>query len=146
MKVEVVDCSTHQTSQTYLLPEAQVSDFKELEMTSECIPMTELRHLVKDLETFHCEGTEDSESIPVPVPVDFYLPTPVKTRAFSLFAEQQSLAQGFPEHSREDVQNKIIERASSPDLNSRIVLWAVLTEVLQNHHPLSDFKVRISDE
>ena len=70
MKVEVVDCSTHQTSQTYLLPEAQVSDFKELEMTSECIPMTELRHLVKDLETFHCEGTEDSESIPVPVPVD----------------------------------------------------------------------------
>ena len=61
------------------------------------------------------------------------------------FAKSQIDSEESPDQSA-DRLNEVIDRASMPELQSRTILIAVVTEILQNHYPHSDYKVKISDE
>lgn len=137
MKVEVIKISTEK-SVTYSVPNFSMLDFQEWKDESEpvLIPLNELKDTVDNLDA---KDPETQEPVSNPQEVDFYLPDPIKNRVIAQLAKSQT------DLDREAERLEITERISTPVLKSSTILSAVVEEILQNHRPPSDYKVRISD-
>jgi len=98
MKIEVARRSTSETIETYVLPGVNVSDFQDWEEALRCIPLDELLSLESELGS---DNPETAELMPVSIPVDFFIPTPLRQSAFSLYAEMQTKEQQLPVQSME---------------------------------------------
>ena len=143
MKVEVISRSTQKIIKTYPVPDLFVIDFQEWQELSEVV--THLDCLLDTVENLDSKDGITQEPVSRSPEVDFYLPDPLKDRALYRFAKSQIASEEPPEQF-DDRLNEITERAATPVLNSSTILAAVVTEILQNHHPHSAYKVRISDE
>ena len=129
MKLEVIiiNCTTQESIKTYSVPDFSMLDFQEWKALNEVvINLNQLSNVTANLDS---KDSETNEPISNSRKVDFYLPDPIKNRAISQFAESRTGT----------------EEPSEPVLKSSTILSAVVTEILQNHHPNSDYKVRISD-
>lgn len=137
MKVEVIKRSTEK-SVTYSVPDFSMLDFQEWKDESEpvLIPLNKLKDTVDNLDA---KDPETEEPVSNPKEVDFYLPDPIKNRVIAQLAKPQT------DLDREAERLEITERISTPVLKSSTILSAVVEEILQNHRPPSDYKVRISD-
>ena len=142
MKVEVISRSTQETIKIYPVPDLSVFDFQEWKELSEIV--THLDCLLDTVENLDSKDSVTQEPVSRSPEVDFYLPDPLKDRALCQFAKSQIASEEPPEQF-DDRLNEITERVSAPVLKSSTILVAVVTEILQNHHPHSDYKVRISD-
>ncbi|MDE0014832.1 MAG: hypothetical protein OXU51_01510 [Candidatus Poribacteria bacterium] len=117
-------------------------DFQEWKAVSKVeIDLNQLSYTTSNLDSDDHETNEPASN---PQEIDFYLPNPIKDRAVSQFAklrtdQEESMNQSV------DGLDQVIEKRSSVELKSSVILDAVVTEILQNHHPHSDYKVRISD-
>ena len=128
MKLAVIkDCTTEKIIKAYSVPNLAMLDFQEWQEQNEVV--INLNHLSHAIANLDSKDPETGESISNSREVDFYLPDPIKDRAISQFVE---LERGT-------------EEPSEPVLKSSTILSAVVTEILQNHHPHSDYKVKISD-
>ena len=138
MKVEVIKCSTQKSIVTYSVPDFYRTDFQEWKDESEpvLIPLSELKDTVDNLDS---KDPETQEPVSNPKEVDFYLPDPVKNRVLDQLAKSQTAIDGDAERL------EITDRISTPVLKSSTILSAVVEEILQNHRPPSDYKVRFSD-
>ena len=129
MKLEVIiiNCTIQEPIKTYSVPDFSMLDFQEWKTLNEVvINLNQLSNITANLDS---KDSETNEPISNSRKVDFYLPDPIKNRAISQFAESRTGT----------------EEPSEPVLKSSTILSAVVTEILQNHHPNSDYKVRISD-
>lgn len=137
MKVEVIKISTEK-SVTYSVPDFSILDFQKWKDESEpiLISLNELKDTVGNLDS---KDPETQEPVSDPKKVDFYLPDPVKNRVIDHLVKSQT------DLDREAERLEITERISMPVLKSSTILSAVVEEILQNHLPPSDYKVRISD-
>ena len=128
MQLEIIrDCKKQKIIKTYSVPDLVMLDFQEWQEENEVV--INLNHLLQTIAKLNSEDSETNEPISNLGKVDFYLPDPIKNRAISQFAESRTGT----------------EDPSEPTLKSSTVLSAVVTEILQNHHPHFDYKVRISD-
>ncbi len=128
MKLEIIrDCKKQKIIKAYSVPDLVMLDFQEWQEGNEVV--INLNHLSHTIANLNSEDPETNEPISKLWEVDFYLPDPIKNRAISQFAESRIGT----------------EDPSEPVLKSSTVLSAIVTEILQNHHPHSDYKVRISD-
>ena len=135
MKVEVINPSTRKTIQTYFVSDLSMLDFQEWKDESKVeIHLNCLLNTVKNLNS---KDSETQDPISNPKKVDFYLPDPLIENVFDQLAKSQT--------DTEEPPDQFADRISTPELKSSIILSAVVMEILQNHHPLSDYKVRISD-
>ena len=128
MKLEVKNCTTEKIIKVYSVPDLAMLDFQEWRGKNEDV--IKLNHLSHTIANLNSTDSEINEPISKLWEVDFYLPNPIKNRAISQFVESGTGT----------------EKPSEPELKSSAILSAVVTEILQNHHPHSDYKVRISDE
>ena len=143
MKIEVINPSTLEVVETYSIPYLSIFDFQQWKDESEII--IHLNCLLNKVKNLDSKDSETNEPISNPREVDFYLPDPIKKRVFSqltklLTSSEESNTRLLDRH------NETIERVSTPELKSSTILLAVTTEILQNHHQRSDYKVRISNE
>lgn len=140
MKLEVIrDCRTQKIIKIYSVPDLAMLDFHEWQMLNEVvIDLNQLSHAIAKLDS---KDSEINEPISNSREVDFYLPDPIKNRALSQFAKLQTDTQELSAQ----IPNEVTDRESMAVLESSTVLSAIVTEILQNHHPHSDYKVRISD-
>ena len=138
MKVEVIKRSAQKPIVTYSVPNFSMLDFQEWKDESEpvLIPLSELKDTVDNLDS---KDPETQEPVSNPKKVDFYLPDPVKNRVIDQLAKSQTAIDGEAERL------EITDRISTPVLKSSTILSAVVEEILQNHRPSSDYKVRFSD-
>lgn len=128
MKLEIIrDHAKQKVIKTYSVPDFSMLDFQEWKAVREIV--IDLHQLPDATSNLDSNDPETNEPVSNPREVDFYLPDPIKNRAISQFAESRT---GTAE-------------PSEPVLKSSTILSAVVTEILQNHHPHSDYKVRISD-
>lgn len=142
MKVEVIECSTKKTIETYFVVDLDLIDFQGWEELSEdAILLNRLSDTVKNLES---KDPETQEPVSFPKEVDFYLPDPLKNRVFSQLAMSKTDTEESSDRFA-DILEEFTDRASTPELKSSAVLFAVVTEILQNHTPHSDYQVRISE-
>ncbi|MYC78074.1 hypothetical protein F4X10_20115 [Candidatus Poribacteria bacterium] len=114
-------------------------DFQEWHGKNEDV--IKLNHLSYTIANLNSTDSEINEPISNLWEVDFYLPNPIKNRALSQFTKSQTITQELSDQ----IPDEVTDEASMAVLKSNIVLSAVGTEILQNHHPHSDYKVRISD-
>ena len=141
MKLEIIECSTGGTIETYSLLEFYMSDLQGWKEQNEVtIDLGCLSDTVAKLDSV---DPEILEPVSYPKEVDFYLSDPIKDRAISQFAESQTDRGESTDQSVDS--DKISEQAYTPELKSSTILSAIVTEILQNHHPYSEYEVRISD-
>ncbi len=133
MKVEVIDRSTEESIVTYSVPDLSILDFQGWKDENEPIgiPLNKLKDTVDKLDS---KDPETGEPVSYPREVDFYLPDPLKNGVFSRLAKSTDT----------DMEGES-EQVSMSVLKSSTILSAVVTEILQNHLPPSDYKVRVSD-
>lgn len=132
MKLEIIkaiNCTTQEPIQTYSVPDFSMLDFQQWKASNEVQDVINLDQLLNVTANLDSKDSETNEPISNSRNVDFYLPDPIKNRAISQFVESRTGT----------------EEPSEPVLKSRTILSAIVTEILQNHHPHSDYKVRISD-
>ena len=142
MKVEIIECSTNKTIETYTVTDLNLNDFQGWEeLSKDTIQLNRLSDTVKNLDS---KDSETQEPVAFPKEVDFYLPDPLKSRVFSRLAKSQTNSEASPDQFVE-IFEEFTERASMPELKSSTVLSAVVTEILQNYMPHSDYQVRISE-
>ena len=141
MTVEVITCSTQkETTEVYTVSDLSMFDFQEWKDLSEVvIGLNQLSATTINLDS---NDPETTDPIFNPRKVDFYLPDPIKNRMFDQVVESERDTEG----SEDQIRDEVTERISMPKLKSSTILSAVVTEILQNHQPHSDYKVRISDE
>lgn len=144
MKVEVITCSTEKTIETYTVSDLPMFAFFDFdEWKNEGNILIDLNSLSDTVANLDPEDSEIQEPQPSREGVDFYLPHPLKDSALSRFAGSQTETKETSEFT--DRLREVSEQASRPALKLSTILSAVVTEILQNHHPHSDYKVRISD-
>ena len=132
MKLEIIkaiNCTTQEPIKTYSVPDFSMLDFQQWKASNEVQDVINLDQLLNVTANLDSKDSETNEPISNSLKVDFYLPDPIKNRAISQFAESRTGT----------------EEPSEPVLKSSTVLSAIVTEILQNHYPHSDYKVRISD-
>lgn len=140
MKIEVINSEKQETIKTYSVPDFRMLDFQQWQALNEVvINLNHLSHVIANLDS---KDLVTNEPISKSWEVDFYLPDPIQKRAFSQFMKSQTITQ----EPSDQIPNEAIDGESMAVLKSSTVLSAVVTEILQNHHPHSDYKVRISDE
>ena len=142
MKVEVINRSTREIIETYSVPDFYVGDFREWNDRSEVV--IHLAHLLDTVENLDSKDPVTEEPISNPRVVDFYLPDPVKNQMLSRLAKSRTDTEESSDQFRDGL-NEVTEEVSTPELKSSTILSAVVTEILQNHQPHADYKVRISD-
>ena len=141
MKLEIIrDCKKQKIIKAYSVPDLAMLDFQEWQVLNEVV--INLRHLSHAIANLDSKDSETNEPISKSREVDFYLPDPIKKQALSQFMNPQTIAQ----EPSDQIPNEAIDEDSMSVLKSSTVLSAVVTEILQNHHPHSEYKVRISDE
>ena len=145
MKLEIINPLSQESIKTYSVQDLSMFaffDFEEWKNKGEIvINLDSLSDFVANLDP------EDSET-QVPEPsrkaVDFYIPDPLKNSALSqltkLQTEEDKSSNQFANRLKE-----VTEEVLRPALRPSTILAAVVTEILQNHHQRSDYKVRISD-
>ena len=143
MKVEVINRSTKEPIEIYSVRDLSMLDFQEWKESSEIV--IHLDCLLKTVDNLDSTDPETQEPISHPTEVDFYLPDPIKNQAISQFVKAQTNPED-PTDEFSDGSDEAIKQLSAPELKSSTILSAVVKEILQNHHPYSDYKVRISDE
>ena len=118
---------------TYSVPDLSILDFQGWKDKNEPIgiPLNKLKDTVDNLDS---KDPETGEPVSDPREVDFYLPDLLKNRVISRLAKSQT-----------DTEEEVTKKISIPPLRSSVILSAVVVEILQNHLPPSDYKVRISD-
>ena len=142
MKVEVINLSTREIIETYSVPNLSMFDFQEWNGKSEdIIHLDCLSDAVKNLDS---KDDVTQEPLLTSTEVDLYLPDPLKDQALRRFAKSQ-IAQEESSEQFADKLDQVTEQVSEPELKSSIILSAVVKEIVQNHHPNSDYEVRISD-
>ena len=140
MKLEVIkDCRTPEIIKTYSVPDLAMLDFQEWQTPSEVV--INLNHLSNVIANLDSKDSETNEPISNPRKVKFYLPDPIKNQVLSEFAESRIGS----EEPLDEIPNESTDWDYMAVLKSSTILSAVVTEILQNHHPHSDYKVRISD-
>ena len=145
MKLEIINTSTQKTIETYSVPDLSMFAFFDFEeWKDEGTIVIDLRNLSDTMVNPNIEDSEIHEPEPSREAVDFYLPDPLKDSMLSLFAKSQAETKETPSQFA-DRLNEISEQALRPMLKLSTILSAVVTEILQNHQPHSDYKVRISD-
>lgn len=145
MKLEVINSSTEKTIETYSVPDLSMFVFFNFEeWKDEGTIVIDLSSLSDTMVNPNIEDSEIQESEPSREAVDFYLPDPLKDSMLFLFAKSQTETKETPSQFA-DRLNEISEQALRPMLKLSTILSAVVTEILQNHHPHSEHKVRISD-
>ena len=119
---------------TYDVPDFSILNFQEWKglSESEVIPLNCLESRVAKLDSI---DPETRKPVSDPKTVDFYLPDPLKNRVISQFTNHETDTEESPDP----------ESVSTSELKARTVLSAVVTEILQNHSPHSDYKVRFYD-
>ena len=142
MKLEIINRSTHETIATYSVPNFSMFDFQEWKGQSEVV--INLDCLSATVAAMDSNDPETRKPVSNPREVDFYLPDPIKNRAISQLAKSQMDTEESPDQSA-DRLNEIIDRVSTPELKSSTILFAVATEILQNHHSHLEYEVKISD-
>ena len=143
MKVEVIDISTQKTIEIYLLQDFSMRDFSQWSASSEV--EEHLNQLLNTVKRLDSKDPVTKEYISNPTEVDFYLPDPLKNQMFSQLAKLQMDTEESS-NQFQDVLKEVTEKVSTPELKSSAILYAVVTEVLQNHYPPSNYKVKIYDE
>ena len=130
MKLEIIrDQAKQKVIKTYSVPDFSMLDFQEWKAVSEnevVINLSQLSIITANLDSKDSETKEPTSNSRK---VDFYLPDPIRNRAISQFTELRTGT---------EVTSELV-------LKSSTILSAVVIEILQNHHPHSDYKVRISD-
>ena len=146
MKLEVINRTTEKTIETYTLTDLPILVFFDFEeWRDEGAVVIDLSSLLDTVSNLNPEDSAIQEPEPSPEVVDFYLPDPLKDSMLSLFAKLQAettkeTASQFADRLEEGSEQILI-----PALKPSTILSAVATEILQNHYPPSDYKVRISD-
>lgn len=140
--IEVINSEKQKTIKTYSVPDFSTLDFQEWTTVSTIeIDLNQLSATTTDLNS---DDSETNEPVSNPREVDFYLPDPIKNRVISQFAklkaDQEELMNQFV-----DGLDEVPEQDSPVRLKSSVILDAVVTEILRNHHPHSNYKVKISD-
>ena len=142
MKVEVINRSTKTTIETYSVTDFSMFDFQEWKNLREVV--IHLNRLSDAVTKLDSKDPETQEPVSYPKEVDVYLPDPLRNRVFSRLARSQvnmdELSNQFS-----DTLEKVTESVSTPELKSSTVFSAVVTEILQNHEPHTDYEVRISE-
>ena len=143
MKVEVINSSTQNPIKTYSVSHLSMFDFHEWNVLNEVVNevVIDLDDLSDAAANLDSKDSTTNELISNSRRVEFYLPDPIKNRMLSQLAESQK---GTDESSDQSL-DEVTEKVSMPALKSITILSAVVTEILQNHRPHSDYKVRISD-
>ena len=142
MKVEVINCSTKVTIETYSVANLDLIGFQGWEKISkDAIHLTHLENVVKNVQL---KDPETRDPISFPKEVELYLPDPLKDRVFFRLAKSIK-DMDESSHQFKDTLEDVTEQASTPDLKLTTVLSAVVTEILQNHQPHTDYEVRISE-
>ena len=144
MKVEVIDRSTEESIVTYSVPDLSILDFQGWKDENEPIgiPLNKLKDTVDKLDS---KDPETGEPVSYPREVDFYLPDPLKNGVFSRLAKSTDTDLEGESDLSADRFNEVAEQVSMPMLKSSTIFSAVVTEILQNHLPPSDYKVSVSD-
>ena len=146
MKLEIIERSTDDPIATYSVPGLTMLDFQEMFDFQErkgpneievTIDLDYLSGTVKDLNS---NDPKTQKSEPEPREVDFNLPDPIVNRMIS-----QLKNRGKSADSDEISEDEISERVYTPTLELSTILSAIVMEMLQNHHPHSDYEVKISD-
>lgn len=134
MKVEILHHTSQEAIATYDVPDLSILDFQEWQDFSErvVIPLNCLKERVAELDSI---DPETGEPVSGPKTVDFYLPDPLKDLVISQLTNLKTDTEESPD----------TESVSTSVLKSSTILSAVVTEILQNHSPHSDYEVRISD-
>ena len=134
MKVEIFHRTSQEVIEPYDVPDLSILDFQEWQDFSEpvVIPLSCLKKHVEELDSI---DPETSEPVSGPKTVDFYLPDPLKDLVISQLTNSETDTEESPD----------TESVSTSVLKSSTILSAVVTEILQNHSPHSDYEVRISD-
>ena len=142
MKVEVINRLTRKTIEVYSVPNLSMFDFQEWNGKSEdVIHLEYLSDTVKNLDS---KDPVTEEPISNPTEVDFYLSGPLMQSVLTQLAQSQKNTEEVTDQF-EDRLNEVTDQISTPELKSSTILSAVVTEILQNHQPLSDYEVKISD-
>ena len=145
MKLEVINRTTQKTIETYTiadLPILAFFDFKE--WRDEGAVVIDLNSLLDTVANLNSEDSDIQEPEPSQEAVDFYLPDPLKGSMLSIFAKLQAETKETDSQFADRLK-EVSEQILRPALKPSTILSAVATEILQNHHPPSDYKVRISD-
>lgn len=133
MKLEIIKCSTCEKIETYSVQDFSMLDFQEWKEQNEGEVTINLACLSDTATNLNSEDPETLEPVSDSREVDFYLPTPLIEKVF----DQLKKSQGNIE--------EVSEQVSTSKLKSSKILSAIVTEILQNHHPHSEYEVRISD-
>ena len=139
MKIEVINSKTEKITETYSVPNLSMFEFQEWQVLNEVV--IDLNQLSAATANLDSNDPEISEPISNPREVDLYLPDPIKNQVLDQLVKLET----DPGESEDQIRDEVAERISMPNLKSSTILSAVVTEILQNHHPHSDYKVRISD-
>ena len=137
MKLEIIECSTCKRIETYSMQDFSMLDFQEWKEQSEGEVTINVACLSDIVANLNSEDSATQEPVSDSRKVDFYLPTPLIKKAFDQLAKLQM--------DTEEVADQFADRFSTPELKSSTVLSAIVTEILQNYHSHSKYKVRISD-
>ena len=137
--IEVINSEKQKITETYSVPNLSMYDFQEWQIPNEVV--IDLNQLLAAIANLDSKDPETDEPISNPQEVDFYLPDPIKNRVLVQLVKSET-ATG---RSEDQIRDEVTERISMPKLKSSTILAAVVTEILQNHHPPSNYKVRISD-
>ena len=142
MKVEVINRLTRKTIEVYSIPNLSMFDFQEWNGQSEAVIRLDcLSDAVKNLDLKDSVTKKPLSNL---TEVDFYLPDLLMKNVFVQLAKSETDTEESPDQLA-DRLNKITDQISTPELKSSTILSAVVTEILQNHHPLSEYEVKISD-
>ena len=145
MKLEVINLSIQETIKTYTVPDLSMFAFFDFEAwKDEGAVVIDLNSLSDTVANLNPEDSDIQEPEPSREAVDFYLPDSLKDSMLSLFVKSQADTKETPTQFA-DRLNEINAQALRPMLKLSTILSAVVTEILQNHHPHSEHKVRISD-
>lgn len=137
--IEVINSEKQKTIETYSVSNLFMFDFQEWQVLNEvAIDLNQLSAATANLDS---KDPETNEPISNPREVDFYLPNPIKNRMLAQLVKSETNTEGSEVQTLDEITGQV----SMPELKSSTILSAVVTEILQNHQPHSDYKVRISD-
>lgn len=138
--IEVINSEKQEIIETYSVSNLPMFDFQEWQVLNEVvIDLDQLSAATAKLDSKDPETKDPTSNLQE---VDFYLPDPIKNRVLAQLVKSETNAEG----SEVQTLDETTERVSILKLKSSTILSAVVKEILQNHHPHSDYKVRISDE
>ncbi|MDE0181557.1 MAG: hypothetical protein OXL39_09445 [Caldilineaceae bacterium] len=142
MKIEVIESSSPDPIAIYWVSNFSMLDFQQWKSSPhQTIQLSNLWENAAKLDSRDPETREPNSSERA---VDCYLPDPLRIQVMSRFDEtHKSSNRNFGQS--EDMSGLEYEGRLVSVLKSSTILSAVITEILQNHEPHSNYNVRISD-